>query len=50
MVKNGNPAKGMTAYKTQLSDTKIQKVSSYVLSLVGSNPGNAKEAQGDICE
>lgn len=50
MVKNGNPAKGMTAFKTQLSDTKIQKVSSYVLSLVGSNPANAKAAQGEACE
>jgi cytochrome c oxidase cbb3-type subunit 3 len=50
MVKNGNPAKGMTAYKTQLSDVKIQKVSSYVLSIVGSNPANAKEPQGEVCE
>jgi len=50
MVKNGNPAKGMTAYKAQLSDAKIQKVSSYVLSLKGSNPANAKAAQGEACE
>ena len=50
MVKNGNPAKGMTAFKTQLSDSKIQKVSSYVLSLKGSNPANAKAPQGEACE
>lgn len=50
IVKNGEPTKGMTAFKAQISDTKIKQVSSYVLSLVGSNPENAKEAQGDLCE
>ena len=50
MVKNGNPAKGMTAFKAQLSDTKIQQVSSYVLSLKGSSPANAKAPQGEACE
>ena len=50
MVKNGNPAKGMTAFKAQLSDTKIQQVSSYVLSLKGTNPANAKAPQGETCE
>ena len=50
IIKNGNPTKGMTAFKGQISDTKIKQVSSYVMSLVGSNPANAKEAQGDLCE
>ena len=50
MIKNGNPAKGMTAFKTQLSDNRIQKVASYVVSLKGSNPPNAKEPQGEACE
>lgn len=50
IIKNGNPAKGMTAFKTQLSDTRIQKVSSYVMSLRGTNPPNAKEPQGETCE
>lgn len=50
IIKNGNPAKGMTAFKTQLSDARIQKVSSYVMSLRGTNPPNAKEPQGEICE
>ena len=50
MVKNGNPAKGMTAFKAQLSDARIQQVSSYVLSLKGSNPANAKAPQGEACE
>ena len=47
IIKNGKPAKGMAAYKTQLSDSRIQEVSSYVLSLRGSNPANAKEPQGE---
>ena len=50
MIKNGNPAKGMTAFKTQLSDSRIQKVTSYVISLKGSDPPNAKEPQGEACE
>jgi len=50
IIKNGKPAKGMAAYKTQLSDSRIQLVSSYVLSLRGSNPANAKGPQGESCE
>lgn len=49
VIKNGVPAKGMTAFKGQISDEKIQKVSSYVLSLAGSNPANGKAAQGEKC-
>ena len=40
----------MTPFKTQLSDARIQKVASYVLSLKGSNPPNAKGPQGEKCE
>lgn len=50
IIKNGNPAKGMTAFKGQISDEKIQKVASYVMTMVGTNPANAKEAQGEKCE
>jgi cytochrome c oxidase cbb3-type subunit 3 len=50
MVKNGNPTKGMTAFKAQISDDKIQKVSSYVLTLKGTNPANAKDPQGVECD
>ncbi|WP_347838833.1 cbb3-type cytochrome c oxidase N-terminal domain-containing protein [uncultured Draconibacterium sp.] len=50
IIKNGNPAKGMTAFKGQISDEKIQKVASYVLTMQGTNPPNAKEAQGEKCE
>ena len=50
VIKNGEPAKGMTAFKGQISDSQIQKVSSYVISLMGSNPANAKAAQGELCQ
>lgn len=50
VIKNGVPAKGMTPFKGQMSDDKIQKVASYVLSLKGTNPANAKAPQGDKCD
>jgi cytochrome c oxidase cbb3-type subunit 3 len=50
IIKNGNPAKGMTAFRGQLSDSRIQKVASYVISIVGTEPPNAKAPQGEICE
>jgi cytochrome c oxidase cbb3-type subunit 3 len=50
IIKNGVVAKGMAAYRTQLSESRMQLVASYVLSLRGSNPPNAKEAQGEICD
>jgi cytochrome c oxidase cbb3-type subunit 3 len=49
VIKNGVPAKGMTPFKAQMSDEKIQKVASYILSLKGTNPANAKAAQGVKC-
>ena len=51
IIKNGNPTKGMTAFKAQLSDQKIQQVSSYILeTLKGTSPENAKDAQGTECK
>jgi len=50
VIKNGVPAKGMTPFKGQMSDEKIQKVASFILSLKGTNPANAKAAQGEKCE
>ncbi len=50
IIKNGKPIKGMTAFKGQMSDKKIQQVASYVMSLVGTNPANAKGPQGDKVE
>jgi cytochrome c oxidase cbb3-type subunit 3 len=45
-VKYGVPAKGMIAWQTQLKPGEMQQVSSYILTLVGTNPPNGKEPQG----
>lgn len=47
-VKEGVPAKGMIAWKDQLRLTDIQKVSSYILTLKGTNPPNGKAPEGDL--
>lgn len=47
-VKYGVPAKGMIAWETQLTPVQIQEVSSYILTLKGTNPPNQKEPQGEI--
>lgn len=49
-VKYGIPEKGMIAWKTQLSASDIQDVANYILSLEGTNPPNAKPAQGEKYE
>jgi len=46
-VKYGVPEKGMIAWANQLRPAEMQKVSSYILSLAGTNPPNAKEPQGE---
>ena len=47
IIKYGVPAKGMVAWDKQLNPLQMQQVSSYILSLQGTNPPNAKEPQGD---
>ncbi len=50
-IKNGKPAKGMTPFKMQLSDERIQKVASFVFNkLKGSHPDNPKAPQGEECK
>ncbi len=44
---NGVPAKGMAPFKDQLTKEQILQVASYVLSLQGTNPPNAKAPQGE---
>ena len=43
----GVPEKGMMAWKGQLNPLQIQQLSSYLMSLQGSNPAGAKEPQGE---
>lgn len=49
-IKYGVPAKGMIAWKSQLRPSDIQNVSSYILTLQGTNPPNGKEPQGELYE
>ena len=50
VVKYGVPEKGMIAWKEQLSAADMHKVSSYILTLQGTDPPNAKEPQGELYE
>lgn len=47
-IKYGVPEKGMISWKAQLRSSDMQKVASYILSLQGTEPPNAKEPQGDL--
>ncbi|KEO75260.1 cbb3-type cytochrome c oxidase N-terminal domain-containing protein [Anditalea andensis] len=48
VIRDGVPAKGMIAWKGQLSPSQIQQVTSYIISKEGSDPANPKEPQGDF--
>ena len=47
-IKYGYPAKGMLAWRGELTPDQILQVASYVLSLKGTNPPNPKAPQGDL--
>lgn len=47
-IKYGWPDKGMQAWATTYSPVQMQQLSSYIKSLKGTNPANAKAAQGDL--
>ncbi len=47
-IKYGVPAKGMISWQEQLRPSDMQNVSSYILTLRGTNPPNAKAPQGDL--
>lgn len=50
IIKTGAPAKGMTPYEGQLSQKEMEQLATYIGSLRGSNPANAKAAQGEECK
>lgn len=47
-IKYGVPDKGMISWQSQIKPSDMQKVSSYILSLGGTNPPNPKAPQGVI--
>jgi cytochrome c oxidase cbb3-type subunit III len=48
IIKYGYPEKGMRSWNDDFSPVQIAQIASYVKSLQGTNPANAKEKQGDI--
>ncbi len=46
-IKNGVPSKGMISWESKLTPKEIQEVASYVMSLHGTKPANAKPPQGE---
>jgi len=47
-IKHGVPEKGMIAWKTQLSASKIHEVASYISTLRNNTPAEPKEPQGEL--
>jgi cytochrome c oxidase cbb3-type subunit 3 len=47
-IKYGVVEKGMQSWKKDLKPAEMQQVASYILSLQGSNPANAKAPQGEL--
>ncbi len=47
-IKNGVPEKGMISWKLVFTPKEIEQIASYILSLQGSNPANAKKAEGNL--
>lgn len=47
-IKYGWPEKGMRSWKDDLSPVQIAQVASYIKSIHGSNPANAKPQQGEL--
>lgn len=50
VVKYGIPEKGMISWQNQLSPEQIRDVSSYILTMQGSNPPGAKAPEGERWE
>lgn len=48
ITQGGRPGKGMVAWKGTLTSFEIQSVASYIISLDGSKPTDAKVAEGDL--
>lgn len=47
-ISEGIPAKGMQAWKHLANKKQLNEVTSYVISIIGTTPANAKAAQGEV--
>lgn len=51
VISEGVPEKGMTPFKSIMTDAQIKSVTAYILgTMIGSNPPNAKAPQGVECK
>lgn len=51
VISEGAPEKGMTPFKSTMTEAQIRSVTAYILgTLMGSNPPNAKAPQGIECK
>lgn len=51
IIREGNPMKGMTAFGNKMTEEQINSVTKYILlTLIASNPDNAKDPEGEVCE
>jgi cytochrome c oxidase cbb3-type subunit 3 len=48
LMEGGREGKGMVSWKATIKPSDLQKVASYVLSLQGTNPKDAKAPEGDV--
>lgn len=48
IMEGGREGKGMVPWKATIKPSDIQKIASYIISLKGTNPPDAKAAEGDI--
>jgi cytochrome c oxidase cbb3-type subunit III len=49
-IKNGVAGKSMRAWQNDFSPKQMQEVASYIITLQGTKPANAKEPQGELYE
>jgi cytochrome c oxidase cbb3-type subunit 3 len=47
-MEGGREGKGMVPWKKEIKPSDIQKIASYVISLQGTNPPDAKAPEGDV--
>ncbi len=47
-IKYGVPEKGMISWRSQLRSSDMQRVASYILTLVGTTPSNPKDPEGEL--
>lgn len=47
-IKYGVPEKGMISWQSQLGASEMHQVASYIMTLVGTNPPNGKDPEGEL--